>query len=381
MLPSVVLGTDFEAYQGTVDTTVDGDGAEGRDVLARDRALAERLGGAAQGHDAVQRLLDATRLVRSEPATTRRGPLRRRRARREEEVAQAARKLVARITTPFEGARTIAVVSTKGGVGKTTAALMLGHTLASLRDDRVVALDANPDAGSLAHRIDRRSTASATDLLDLVGSLRDYYDLRHFTTQTSSRLEVIAAPDDPHDTRGISASDMGEVLAKLTANYTLVLVDCGTGTANPATRAVLAQASQLVVVTAPRVDSAHAVDYLLSWLDSAGLGEAARQAVLVVNALPDQPLGRGRGRGRGGRRGGGGQRGAAGSASSAVDVGALVAHFAPLVRSVVEIPWDPDLARGGISDLEHLHAPTRHAIAQLAAAVADGFQPGREGPP
>ena len=45
------------------------------------------------------------------------------------------------------------MLSRKGGAGKTTTALMLGHTFASWRGDRVVALDANPDAGSLAHRV------------------------------------------------------------------------------------------------------------------------------------------------------------------------------------------------------------------------------------
>jgi len=42
------------------------------------------------------------------------------------------------------------VMSRKGGVGKTTMTLALGSTFASLRGDRVIAVDANPDAGNLA---------------------------------------------------------------------------------------------------------------------------------------------------------------------------------------------------------------------------------------
>ena len=44
---------------------------------------------------------------------------------------------------------TIAVVSPKGGVGKTTTTALLGTLIAHLRRDLVLAVDANPDYGSL----------------------------------------------------------------------------------------------------------------------------------------------------------------------------------------------------------------------------------------
>ena len=43
----------------------------------------------------------------------------------------------------------IAVVSPKGGPGKTTITALLGMLLAELRRDPVIALDANPDLGDL----------------------------------------------------------------------------------------------------------------------------------------------------------------------------------------------------------------------------------------
>ncbi len=43
--------------------------------------------------------------------------------------------------------------------------LMLGHTFASLRGDRVIALDGNPDAGSLAYRVRRETSNTITGLL------------------------------------------------------------------------------------------------------------------------------------------------------------------------------------------------------------------------
>src|SRR6202035_1240052 len=44
---------------------------------------------------------------------------------------------------------TIAIVSPKGGVGKTTTTALLGTLVAHLRRDLVLAVDANPDYGSL----------------------------------------------------------------------------------------------------------------------------------------------------------------------------------------------------------------------------------------
>ena len=54
----------------------------------------------------------------------------------------------------FSGSRRIVVLGCTGGAGQTTTALMLGHTLARYRDDRVLAVDANTGGGhALTSRI------------------------------------------------------------------------------------------------------------------------------------------------------------------------------------------------------------------------------------
>ncbi len=339
--PTDTQPTDTPPTERPGDPTRDGESA-----TSPEPDLQRRLAGEAPTESARRRLVDAATLLQLDPTTRRRRWWGRRRAREVEQVSDAARQLIGRITRPVDGSRTLALASTKGGVGKTTMALLLGQTLASLRDDRVVALDANPDAGSLGHRVERETEATALDLLDLVGQQRDYYDLRHFTTQTPSRLEVIAAPQDPRDTRGISRADIEDVLDKLTTSYTLVLADCGTGVAQGVTRAILGRTDQLVVVTGPQVDAVASVTWMLDWLVRADLGHLVERAVLVVNAVhPD----------------------------GGVDVAAVAAHFAPRVRSVIEVGWDPALARGGIVELSDLDAATRHALARLAGDVADGL--------
>jgi putative peptide zinc metalloprotease protein len=117
------------------------------------------------------------------------------------------RELVARVKSPVAGCRRIAVVSRKGGVGKTTTTLMLGHTFASLRGDRVIALDGNPDAGSLAYRVRRETSNTITGLLAHRNAINRYADIRAYTYQAPTRLEVVAADDDPRITDALVEQD------------------------------------------------------------------------------------------------------------------------------------------------------------------------------
>ena len=69
-----------------------------------------------------------------------------------------------------------------------------------------MALDANPDAGTLGHRLRRETTETiATPLRDR-RAIGRYADARAYTSQASSRLEVIAGDDRSEiaDTLGIT---------------------------------------------------------------------------------------------------------------------------------------------------------------------------------
>ena len=71
-----------------------------------------------------------------------------------------------RVRTRIDGSRRIVVLSRKGGAGKTTTTLMLGHTFATHRGDRVVAARRQPRRRQPGHAAAsaRRSTRQ-TDLL------------------------------------------------------------------------------------------------------------------------------------------------------------------------------------------------------------------------
>ena len=261
-------------------------------------------------------------------------------------------ELLGRVRTPVRGCRRIVVISRKGGAGKTTTSLMLGHTLASYRGDRVVALDANPDAGSLAHRMRRETTNTVTTLLAERDWINRYADMRGFTSQAAdTRLEVVASDDDPRITQALGEEDYRRAIEILDRHYNLVLVDTGTGILDSAIQGILAEADQLVVVMPPALDGARVAAMTLDWLEEHQHGDLVRGAVAVVNAV--------HGKGQ-------------------LEIERIEEHFAARCKGVIRIPWDPVLQAGAHTSLGDLGQPTRDAYLELAAAVAGSFNHQRE---
>jgi MinD-like ATPase involved in chromosome partitioning or flagellar assembly len=261
---------------------------------------------------------------------------------------RARQQLETRIGTPVAGCQRIAVVALKGGVGKTTTTACLGAIFAEHRGDRVVAVDANPDPGTLGYRIRRDTARTAKDLLDNVDKLERYADVRAYASQTDLRLEVIASEADPARDEAFDEEDYRELAAVLERFYSLVLTDCGPGLLHSAMRAILPGADQLVVVAAPSLDGARSASLTLDWLDRHDYGRLAKSSVVVINAIRERGL---------------------------VDVDKLQEHFSRRCRAVVRIPFDRHLETGAEIVLDELAPATRRAYVQLAAAVADGFTP------
>ncbi|HEX9040273.1 MAG TPA: AAA family ATPase, partial [Trebonia sp.] len=266
----------------------------------------------------------------------------------ESAASMRRRDLANRIRTPVaSGHHRIAVLSLKGGVGKTTVTVGLGATLASLRGDRVIAVDGNPDRGTLSDKVQLETRATIRDLLNRRAQVGRYADVRAFTSQTPSRLEILASDRDPGASVAFSADDYRVVAGVLEHYYSICITDCGTGLLNSAMAGILELADQIVLVSSPSVDGARSASATLDWLDAHGHGNLVRNAVVVLSAV---------------RKG-----------KSMVDLDRLEQHFAARCRAVVRIPYDPHLEEGAEVHLEYLDTETTDAYLCLAAAVADGF--------
>ncbi|MCT1805006.1 MinD/ParA family ATP-binding protein [Corynebacterium sanguinis] len=255
-------------------------------------------------------------------------------------------QLIDAIRAPLRGDYRIAVMSLKGGVGKTTTTVVLGAVFAQLRGDRVIAIDANPDLGTLAQRAAVPTPATIRDLLAARDTSR-YAQVRAFTHQAASRLEVIGSERDPAVSEAFSEADYRRAVDILQHHYNVILTDCGTGLMHSAMAGVLDLANSLILVTSPALDGAQSAAATLDWLSLHGHDQLAANAVVVVSTnAPGSPT---------------------------IDIYQLAEHFASRTRAVHVIPYDRHLAEGAVVELDRLHPKTVQAYRLLAAEVAADF--------
>lgn len=263
---------------------------------------------------------------------------------REREQLQLERRL-AELARQLTRTTHLAVLSPKGGVGKTTCTLLAGDALARHGRLRCVALDANPDYGTLGSLApdSQRSERSLIDLLDQADQIVSPGELRPFVSVLDSGLHLLAAPARAQAMAQLTAERYQQLLGVLDRFYELVLLDLGTGLADPLARVGLQVADQAVVVCTPEWVTA---DRVLAALDDLQSSPAAEHLTLVLNQAP---------------------------ATAAVDRQVLEAAFRRHVARRVAIPYDPLLRRmldAGAYHPDQLPDSTRLAVLELAIAIA-----------
>ncbi|MGE5635845.1 MAG: MinD/ParA family ATP-binding protein [Nocardioidaceae bacterium] len=236
----------------------------------------------------------------------------------------------------------VSIVSPKGGVGKTTVTFLVGDLLASRLKLRAVAVDANPDFGTLAALAPdaRRNPRSLLELMAARERVATAAELTSFVTRLRSGLHLLAAPADAELMASAGPELYGELLALLGQFYELVLLDLGTGVTAPLARFAIGRSDQLVVVTTPEwITSATVLDSLEHL--------AHERTTVVLNQA---------------RRG-------------AADLGAIESGFRrERVGSAVTIPYDERLRTmldAGAYALEALERSTRLPIRRLGRAVGE----------
>lgn len=264
-----------------------------------------------------------------------------------ESVAESnLRTLADRANQPVRGSYSIAVLSLKGGAGKTTTTVGLGATFASLRGDRVIAVDANPDFGTLAQRGPNQTRSTVRNLVT-DGDLLRYPDMRRHTSQSSSRLEILASERDPAVSEAFSEDDYRAVHNILDRFYNIILTDCGTGLTHSAMRGVLDTADALIVVASPAVDSVRSALATLDWLQYHAYAHLVPNASVVLSSSRPGAM--------------------------PINLEQLTQHFRSRVRSLFVISYDQHLGEGGEISLDLMKRKTRQEYMELAASVADGF--------
>ncbi|MEU8523123.1 SCO5717 family growth-regulating ATPase [Streptomyces sp. NPDC048577] len=262
------------------------------------------------------------------------------------EEAERQRKLEL-IRTPVLSCYRIAVISLKGGVGKTTTTTALGSTLATERQDKILAIDANPDAGTLGRRVRRETGATIRDLVQAIPYLNSYMDIRRFTSQAPSGLEIIANDVDPAVSTTFNDEDYRRAIDILGKQYPIILTDSGTGLLYSAMRGVLDLADQLIIISTPSVDGASSASTTLDWLSAHGYAELVQRSITVISGVRET--------------------------GKMIKVDDIVQHFQTRCRGVVVVPFDEHLSAGAEVDLDMMRPKTREAYFNLSAMVAEDF--------
>jgi MinD-like ATPase involved in chromosome partitioning or flagellar assembly len=154
------------------------------------------------------------------------------------------------ITPQLRRCATIAVMSPKGGVGKTTTTTLLGSLFALLRRDRIVAIDTNPDFGSLGRQLAPEHTVFVDDLYEVLDEPElTATALDNHLGRAGHGLMVLPAPTDPVRVSRLDANAYARVVRRLQQMVGVIILDTGTGLHEPAARAALATADQVVLVS------------------------------------------------------------------------------------------------------------------------------------
>lgn len=177
---------------------------------------------------------------------------------------------------------TIAIVSPKGGVGKTTLTALLGSLLAQVRRDRAVAVDTNPDYGSLGRTLAPGHKVFVDDLLDVLDEpTLTVTQLDAKLGRARDGLMILPAPTDPERMARLDEAAYTKVIRRLQDLVGLLVLDCGTGLQEPAARAALSTADQVVVVSDAQPATATLVAEASDLLRRSSL-----PLTLVVNKMP-----------------------------------------------------------------------------------------------
>lgn len=259
------------------------------------------------------------------------------------------RELVRQVGVPISSTRRVVVVSIKGGVGKTTAVAVTGSMLASLRRDKVVALDASSDWGTLAARL---SVVPRQSVRDLAARGRHAVSERGVLAQLAaspSGLLVVGSDPQSAVSGALTEQEYVQTLHLLEYVGSVIVTDVGAGLQQPFLAAALSSCDQLVVASAATWDAAQSAGAALDWLAARGYPRLVERALVVVSNL--YPPRR--------RRHG--------------YVRDLKADLARRARAVHEIPFDPALQPGGRILLRKLSAAARLAYLEVTADIMAGI--------
>ncbi|MCK2027857.1 AAA family ATPase [Microbacterium sp. SSW1-47] len=270
-------------------------------------------------------------------------------------VEEAFRRDEAAVSRQWSGPRTIAIVNSKGGAGKTPTTALLAAVFARFGGAGVLAWDNHQTRGTLGWRTEsashrntlREMLSDSSRLISPGAQAADLADYVHH--QPRDRFDVLRSqpPRLAHDDR-LGPAEVDVLHTVASRFYRLIFVDSGNDETDPLWRRMIDHTDQLVVATTSRGDHAEAGALLLEALAERDERSAhlVEQAVVIVSQADPH--------------------------ATPTEIGAVSDGYRSLCREVHAIPFDREMVDGPLR-YTALAGRTQRAWLSAAAAVARGL--------
>jgi len=240
---------------------------------------------------------------------------------------------------PVTTGRGIAVASVRGGAGKSSVTALVGTALATHRGDRVATVDADPELGSLAARLDVGPGPSMRALFGAGAQPDTFEQLGRYLHQTPHGLWVLAgrgAPGAPP----VDVTSFAHAQHAFSRYFAVSLVDCGAGLYDELTAAVLSRAHALLLTAPATADGVGTTREALDLVAATPLRPLLERCVLTLVSC---------------------------TADTSVDTAAAVRHLSVHGVHVVPLPHDRHLAAGAAIEFGRLSQGVRDGVLEAGA--------------
>jgi MinD-like ATPase involved in chromosome partitioning or flagellar assembly len=191
-----------------------------------------------------------------------------------------------RLRQPVTTIGRIAVLSGRGGAGKTTLAALVATALAAARPDRVLAVDAAPELGSLALVAGASSPRPPAGLGHAAPQPQAFEDTEPDLARTGGGLWLLTGPAAADPGPRLDLPAYRAAVAALSRFFAVLVTDCGPDPGSRLNLGILEDAHALALVAPATVDGLVSADRTLTGLRRTSASLLPRTVVVLSSHTP-----------------------------------------------------------------------------------------------